>query len=183
MTSAETFIIILLFILVIFSFIFNLVLLTYFLFFNVLGTLFLGAFFASSKKEIVEKIVLISDVKPGEKAIDLGSGDGRLVIALAKAGAEAHGYEVNPILVWLSKKNIKKAGLEGKAFVHLKNFWIVDFSQFDVVMVYGISYIMKRLETKLKRELRPGSRVVSNYFVFPNWQHSKKEDNVYLYVR
>ena len=178
-----TFIIILLLLLVILSIVFNFVLLIYFMFFHVLGTLFLGAFFASSKKEIVKTMVLLSDIKPGEKAIDLGSGDGRLVIALAKKGAQAHGYEINPLLVFLSRNNIKQAGLQGKAFIHFGNFWLLDFSEFDVVTVYGISHMMKRLEVKLKKELRPGARVVSNYFVFPNWPPSKKENSVRLYKK
>lgn len=153
------------------------------MFYNVLPTLFLGAFFASSKQRIVETMILLSDIKSGDKAIDLGSGDGRLVIALAKGGIEAHGYEINPFLVWLSKKNIKHAGLTDKAFIHWKNFWLVDFSEFNVVTVYGISYMMKRLEAKLKKDLKTGARVVSNYFIFPDWPYSKKENNVYLYKK
>lgn len=126
-------------------------------------------------------MISLSDIKSGEKAIDLGSGDGRLVIALAKKGIEAHGYEINPFLVWLSRNNIKRVGLEGEAFIHFKNFWYVDFSEFNVVTVYGISYMMKRLEAKLRKELKPGSRIVSNCFAFPNWPYFKKEDKVYLY--
>jgi len=176
-------IIILLILFVIFSFVLNLFILIYYLFFHVLAALFRGAFFAASKKDIVEKMILISDIKPGEKAVDLGSGDGRLVIALASAGAEAHGYEINPFLVWSSRKNIEKAGLVNRAFIHWKNFWTVDFSEFDIVTVFGIGYMMKKLEVKLKKELKPNSKVVSNYFVFPNWPYSKKEDNVLLYKK
>ena len=140
-----------------------------------------GAFFAASEKKEVGKMIFLSGVKPGDKAVDLGSGDGRLVIALAKAGAEAHGYEINPVLVWWSRREIKKAGLSDKAFIHRNNFWNMSFSKFNVVAVFGIGYMMKKLEAKLKKELKPGSRVVSNYFIFPNWQYSKKEDNIYLY--
>lgn len=182
MTSTEIFIVILV-LFVILSFVFNFFLFAYYAFYHVLPTLFLGAFFAKSRQKEAEKMILFSRIKPGEKVVDLGSGDGSLVIAMAQEGAEAHGYEINPFLVWLSRKNIKNKGLEGKAFIHLKNFWLVDFSEFNAVTVYGISYIMKRLEGKLQKELKPGSRVVSNYFTFPGWQHQKKEDNVYLYVK
>lgn len=151
--------------------------------FNIIPMLLLGAFFAPTSKETVEKIISLSDIKLGEKAIDLGSGDGRLVIALAEAGAEAEGYEINPILVWLSKRNIKKSGLKNRAFVYYKNFWKEDFSKFNVVIVFGISYMMKKLEKKLKKELKPGARVVSNYFIFPEWKYSKKQGNVYLYEK
>ena len=177
----ETFTIILLLLFAILSFAFIFITFAFSLFFNIVPILFLGAFFAPSRKDIVGKIVNISGVKPGDTAVDLGSGDGRLVIAFAKAGAQAHGYEVNPILVWLCKYKIKKAGLSGKAFVHQKSFWRIDFSQFNIVTVFGINYMMKRLEAKLKKELKPGARVVSNYFIFPTWQYFKKEDDVSLY--
>lgn len=113
--------------------------------------------------------------------MDLGSGDGRLVIALAKAGAEAHGFEINPFFVRRARKNICKAGLTDRAFIHQKSFWGETLSGFDIVVVYGISYIMKRLEEKLRKEVGPGTRVISNSFVFPNWLPSKKEGNVRLY--
>lgn len=143
----------------------------------------MGAYFAPTLKKEIERMVSLSGVKPGDKAVDLGSGDGRLVIALAKAGAEAHGYEINPLLVLIAKINIKMAGLSGKAFSHWKNFWELDLSEFNVVTVFGITYMMKKLETKLKKELKPGSKIVSNYFIFPDWQHSKKESNAYLYEK
>lgn len=150
-------------------------------FLNIVPMMLGGAFYAPSAKREIEKMVLISRIKHGEKAVDLGSGDGRLVIVLARAGAEAHGYEINPILVWWSKLQIKKAGLSSKAFIHRKNFWNSNLSDFSIISVFGIKHIMERLEVKLKKELKPGSRVVSNYFVFPNWKHSKKESNAYLY--
>lgn len=168
---------------VLFLFLIDFILAVYFMFFYIIPTLLGGAFFAKSKQEIIDKMVLFSNVKPSEKAVDLGSGDGRLLIALAKRGAEAHGYEINPFLVRLSRKNIKKEGLADRAFVHFKNFWSIDFSQFNVVTVYGISFIMKNLELKLKKELKPGSRVVSNHFVFPDWQYKRSENNVYLYEK
>ena len=66
-----------------------------------------GAIYYPSEKKNVEVIVKFLNIKPGEKIADLGSGDGRIIIALARAGAEAHGYEVNPFLVRQSRKKIK----------------------------------------------------------------------------
>jgi hypothetical protein len=73
--------------------------------------------------------------------------------------------------------------MKGRAFVHWRNFWNEDFSDFDIVMVYGISYIMGRLQQKLKRELKPGARIISNYFIFSDWQPRQQEGNFYLYVK
>lgn len=148
-----------------------------------------GSVYAKSNDGIVKKMISLLQAAPGlpmpggQKAADLGSGDGRLLIALAKEGIEAHGYEINPFLVWLSRKNIKEAGLEGRTFVHWKNFWKEDMSKFNLVAIYCITTTMGKLEKKLRKELKPGAKVVSNYFVFPSWPHSKKENNIYLYIQ
>lgn len=141
-----------------------------------------GAFYASTREKTVKKMVELAQIKPGEKAVDLGSGDGRLVIALARADAKASGYEIDPFLVWLSRQKIRQAGLEKQAFIYRQSFWNKDLSEFDVVTIYGISQMMKRLEGKLKGELKAGARVVSNYYTFPDWAESKKEDRLHLYL-
>ena len=140
-----------------------------------------GPFYVPTKRNYVPHIVNFLSLRPGEKAVDLGSGNGRLLIALAEAGAVAHGYEHNPLLVWCSRWNIKRAGLKGKAFVHTANFWNVDVSAFNAVVIYGIPYIMPKLEEKLRRELRPGARVVAHSFPFPTWQQVETYKRVYLY--
>jgi cyclopropane fatty-acyl-phospholipid synthase-like methyltransferase len=146
--------------------------------------LFWGALYAPSKEERIKKMIELLDIKKGDKALDIGAGDGRLVIALVKAGAaEAVGFEISPFLVKKAKENIKKAGLEDRAFIYFKNFWKEDFSKYDVITVYGIGYIMKTLEKKLKKELKKGARIVSNSFKFPNWSYLKEEDNVFLYKK
>lgn len=144
-------------------------------------SLMFGAPYEPSRKKVIESMIRESRVKRGEKFVDLGSGDGRIVIAFAKAGAEAHGYEVNPFLVLLSRRKINKLGLEKKAIIHWKNFWKEDLSSFDVVGLFQVNYVMGALERKLKKELRRGSRVVSNLWVFPNWKVSRKSGKVCLY--
>ena len=155
--------------------------LLYFLIFHLLPISFSGTFFATTISDKIKNILNLSELRPGEKAVDLGSGSGGLVIALAKAGAEAHGYEINPFLVFWSRRKIAKAGLQNKAFIHCKNFWAEDVSGFDVIVIFGVDYMMEKLEKKLNKELKPGSRVISNYFVFPSWKEAKKENDIYLY--
>jgi len=150
---------------------------------SVIPFLFWGAIYVPTKKDKVEKMIKLLNVKPGERAVDIGSGDGRLVIALAKAGAIATGFEINPFLVKIARRKIKKAGLEGKAFIYCKNFWKEDFSPYGAVSLYGMSHIMKGLEKKLKKELKKEARIVSNTFSFPNWSPAKKEDNIFLYKK
>jgi cyclopropane fatty-acyl-phospholipid synthase-like methyltransferase len=139
--------------------------------------------FVPSSTDRLNTMIELSSVKPGQKTLDLGSGDGRVVIAMAKAGAEAHGFEVDPKLIEEARKNIAEEGLEGKAFIHSKNFWDGDLGEYDVVTVYGITSIMGRLEAKLKNELRPNAKVVSNYFTFPNWEPEEVKEKVYLYKK
>ncbi len=143
--------------------------------------LFRGAPFMPMPPIVVGKMTALMNVGAGEKLVELGSGDGRLVISLARAGAEVHGYEINPFLVLWSRFNIFRAGVSGKAFIHWADFWRRDVSSFNGVALYGISHIMVKLEKKLTRELKPGSKVVSYVFTFPDWQATQQDGNVYLY--
>lgn len=142
-----------------------------------------GAVYFPTTRGSLETIVKFADAKTGEKLADIGSGDGRIIIAFAKQGIEAHGYEINPLLVWQSRWLIKKLGLQNKAFVHWKSFWRVDLSQYNIINIYGIPYIMKRLEFKLKKELKPKAKVISNIYPLPGWGEIKKERGVYLYIK
>jgi cyclopropane fatty-acyl-phospholipid synthase-like methyltransferase len=142
-----------------------------------------GAPFVRSDPETIQAIIHAAHIKKGVKTADLGSGDGLIVIALARAGAEAHGFEINPLLVWKSKEAIKKAGLERSAFVHWKSFWKADLSEYDVITLYGIQHIMDKLQVKLQRELKPKARVVSNYFVFKKWHSSHEHGRVHVYTQ
>ncbi len=140
-----------------------------------------GAPFATVAPNRIETMIKLLKLKKGEKLVDLGSGEGRIVIAFARLGFESHGYEINPALVAWSRFRIRQLGLKDKAFIHFKSYWMEDLSKFDAVTVYGIAHMMARLEKKLKKDLKPGSRVVSNYFKLPNIKPMKQENKVWLY--
>lgn len=160
------------------------VLIIYNIFFaSLLPIFFQGAFFAKTKPELLKTIISLLEIKPGQKAVDIGSGDGRLVISLAEAGAMAYGYEINPFLVFISRRNIKKKKLQQRAFIYRKNFWKADLSHFDLVTVYGVSYMMKSLEEKLNNELKPGAKIASNYFIFRKLKPLIKKENIYIYKK
>lgn len=142
---------------------------------------FRGAPYAVTDEKTLKGIIEAATQKKKGRALDVGSGDGRIVIALAQAGFEAHGYEFNPLLVWWSRRNIRKAGLAGKAFIHMRDFWREDFSVYDVVVMYQITYIMRRLEQKLQREMKPGSVVICNHFTLPSYKPSLKKGRVNHY--
>jgi hypothetical protein len=141
------------------------------------------AYYVPTNHATVRTMIDFARVKPGMKAVDIGSGDGRLVIALAKAGAEAHGYEIHPFLVWLSKLKIRKAGLTGKAFIHQKDFWLEDLSKFDIVTVFLPTSISERLEAKLSSELKTDARIISSGPISPTWIPSEEKGKVHLYEK
>lgn len=143
---------------------------------------FLGAPFVPSNRREVADLIRVVEVRPGEKAVDLGSGDGRVVMALARAGAEAHGYEINPVLVLWSVTRILIAGLRGHAHIHWGSYWKKDLSSFELVTVYGTGNIMPRLREKLCRELPRHARIASNTFRIPDMRTLRSYHNIHLYV-
>ena len=120
-------------------------------------------------------------LRRGEKVMDFGSGNGRLFVAIAQAGAEAHGVEHNPLLVWRSRRNIERAGLVEKDCVRRSNFWNENLSSYDAVVIYGILYILEKLKKKLQKKLHSGARGVSTSFKFPTWKPVKSDRGIYLY--
>lgn len=142
-----------------------------------------GAPFLPTDKRNLDHMIALSGLKAGDRFADLGSGDGRLVIAAAKAGAKAEGWEINPYLWLLSKVRIALSGTGANAKVHLGSYWWENFSGVDAISLYLIDMQMPRMERKLQAELAPGARVVSHVFKFPNWKPSEKKGAVYLYRR
>lgn len=135
-----------------------------------------------TSKATIYKTIEITRLGKGDRMVDLGAGDGRVVIAFAKAGATARGYEINPILVLLARHKIGSADVGDRAKVYWGDFWNKDLSDFDIVNVFGVGHIMEPLAKKLKKELRPGTRVASNIFPIPAWHHKRKIGGIYLYI-
>ena len=119
----------------------------------------------------------------GKKIVDLGSGDGRVVIRLARNGAKAEGIEINPILILISKFVSKIRGVSKNTKFYWQSFWDFDLSSYDGVIIYGISYIMPRLEGKLKKELKKNSFVISQAYKLPTWKITKESGRIFVYQR
>ena len=145
-------------------------------------SVFSGAPFLPTDERNVDDMIRSSGLKPGELLVDLGSGDGRILIAAARAGARAEGWEISPFLCLWSQWKIRRAGVADKAKVHLGSYWTETFRQADVVTLFLITSQMGRMEKKLRSELPVGSRVVSYAFKFPHWELADKTGRgVYLY--
>eukprot|EP01051_Picozoa_sp_SAG22_P003809 SAG22_NODE_191_length_15699_cov_19.660192_1_plen_252_part_00 len=129
--------------------------------------------FVRSRKDAVDKMVVMArehGATRGSTAVDLGSGDGRVVIALAKAGFQAHGYEFNLPLVLISKWRIWWNGLQDTAFVHWKSMYDVDFSYFNVVTCYQSDFAVKALAEKMDAGMQQNSVLVCNMFKIKAWK-------------
>ena len=140
-----------------------------------------GAIFVPTHMGTVQAMVAAANIKPMVRVADIGSGDGRIVIAFAQAGALATGFEINPLLAVYSRFRIKKLGLASRAHIILGDFWRHDLREFEVVIVFGIHYIMDKLESKLLSESKPGTLVISNGFPFKNLREVGHEGSLFMY--
>ncbi len=118
---------------------------------------------------LVQKMLDLGGVTANDVVIDLGSGDGRTVIAAAKRGARAFGIEYEPDMVELSKANALKEGLAEKATFMKADLFESDFSQATVITMFLLTDINMRLRPKLL-DLKPGTRIVTNTFKMGEWQ-------------
>jgi precorrin-6B methylase 2 len=118
---------------------------------------------------LVEKMLDLAQVTAKDYVIDLGSGDGRTVIAAAKRGARALGIEYNPDMVELSQRNAAAAGVADKASFMKADIFESDFSKATVITMFLLPSLNLQLRPKLL-DLAPGTRLVSNSFTMEAWQ-------------
>jgi len=132
---------------------------------------------------LVEKMLDVAGVTLKDYVIDLGSGDGRTVIAAAKRGARALGIEYNPDMVELSKRNAAKEGVSDKATFVKADLFESDFSRATVITMFLLADINLKLRPRILN-LAPGTRVVSNNFTMGAWSADQivtAEDDCALY--
>ena len=117
---------------------------------------------------LVEKMLDMAAVTPDDYVIDLGSGDGRNVIAAAKRGARALGVEYDPGLVDASKRNAAREGVSDRATFVRGDFFDADFGEATVLVLFLLPNVLDTLSPKFLR-LKPGARIVTNRFGIPGW--------------
>ncbi|XP_075927781.1 ATP synthase subunit C lysine N-methyltransferase isoform X2 [Petromyzon marinus] len=124
---------------------------------------------------------------PGRRRrlVDIGSGDGRIVLAAARHGFNAVGVELNPWLVLYSRLGAWRLGLKGSASFRTVDLWKVNFSEFNNVVIFGVPQMMSQLEEKLEKELKQEAEVIACRFPFPSWAPVRVEgegiDTVWVY--
>lgn len=124
--------------------------------------------------EMVEKMLDVAKVTSDDFVVDLGSGDGRNVIAAAKRGARGLGIEYNPDMVGLSKRLAAEAGVADRATFVEGDMFASDFSEASVLALFLLPSNMLQLRSKFL-DLRPGTRIVSNTFEIEEWTADYRE--------
>ncbi len=120
------------------------------------------AVFIPLSQKTIDKMLRMADARPDDLLFDLGSGNGRVVIAAAKNyGTQAVGIEKSRILAWLSKMAIKENGVQNRVRIVNADFFGQDLSQATIVTAYLSRKINCKLEPKLRKELRDGTRIIS----------------------
>ncbi len=166
------------------SILFTLFQLAFAVFFFYLTIAFItGAPFVPSTNKAAKSMIALANIKKGQTVYDLGSGDGRLLFLAAERGAKiAIGYEINPFLVLFTSMKALFSPYKKSVHVVARSFWGAPIENADVVFVYLLPWRMKQLEKKLAGELKKGTVVVSNSFIFPNWKILRSDPANHVYA-
>ncbi len=143
--------------------------------------------FVPTPPNVVDAMLDLAGIKTGDVLIDLGSGDGRIVMAACKRfGIHATGVEIDPDLVRQSETLARQEGLAGMATFVQADLFAYDLRPASVVTMFLTPGVNLRLRSKLLRELRPGTRIVSHRFDMGSWTPAKTvqlaDDRIYLWV-
>lgn len=152
--------------------------------------------YVPTPQDVVERMLQMARVTSSDYLIDLGSGDGRIVVtAAAKHGTRGFGVDINPVRVSEALENAKKAGVTDKVAFHQRDLFQTDLKDATVISMYLLPRVNLELRPKLL-ELKPGTRIVSHDFSMEEWKpdayvrmHSKDkyggtggESEIYFWV-
>ncbi len=150
------------------------VFMAYLVFFPAIYAQKLDVAYVPTPDSVVERMLDMARVGPGDYVIDLGCGDGRINIAAAKRGAFGHGVDLDPKRIKEARKNAQKAGMADKVVFLEENIYETDFSRATVIAMYLFPNINLKLRPKLLENLEPGTRIVSHDFGMDEWKPDKK---------
>ena len=132
--------------------------------------------FITTPADVVERMLQIAETRADDVVIDLGSGDGRIVIAAAQQfGARALGVELDAALVERSRKNAELAQVSSRASFVQGDVLTADISRATVVTVYLLPALMEKLQPRFIDQLAPGTRIVSHAFTMAGWAPDRSE--------
>ena len=143
---------------------------------------FYGLPWVPTEKDRIRKALQMANLQPNELLYDLGSGDGRILfIASEEFGARAIGIEASFLQYLFTKLKIYFSGSKPKVSVRRENFYRTDFSDADVIFAFMTSSQVVPLDYDLVRQLKPGARVVTVSFDFPDWKPNNFDEDYLLF--
>jgi SAM-dependent methyltransferase len=125
--------------------------------------------YAETRGAAVAAMLDLAAVGPGDRVVDLGTGAGRSATAAARRGATALGVDIDPVLVAEARANARRAGVEARARFAVQDLFATPIADADVVTLFLLPEINRRLRPRILRTLRPGARVVSKSFDMADW--------------
>ncbi len=130
-------------------------------------------------KQVEEALDLI-DLKPNQKLLELGCGDGKVVVAAAERGMQVIGYEINPILAFICWARTRK--YRGKVKIVWGDSWKQDFPETDGIFVFLLDKYMEKLDKKIVHSKQKNKiKLVSFAFKIPEKKFVKEKSGLYLY--
>lgn len=131
--------------------------------------------YVPTTEEAVKAMLKLAEVKKSDVVYDLGCGDGRIVIAAAKEyGAHGVGIDINPERIQEAEENAKKTGVEKLVRFEENDLFDADIHEATVVTLFLLNSVNLKLRPKLLRDLKPGTRIVSNTFDMGDWKPDKE---------
>ena len=142
-----------------------------------------GAPWVPTSRQVIRRMLEMAELQPGEVVYDLGCGDGRVLITAARSfGARAVGVEVDPSRYLWSVLAVTFRGLWSRVKVIRGDLFSADLGEADVIFTFLLQDTNERLKDKLRRELRPGTRIVSNIFTFSGLPLVAADEELHLYL-
>lgn len=133
--------------------------------------------FVTTPPNVVGAMLEMAMISTNDYLVDLGSGDGRIVIEAAKKyGVRGMGIEIDPNLVFTANQEAKRHGVAGRVSFTQGNLFVMDFSRASVLTMYLLPQINMQLRPRLLNELKPGTRVVSHDFDMEEWKPDQRRE-------
>lgn len=137
--------------------------------------------------DMVDRMLAIADVRASDHVVDLGCGDGRIVVAAARErGATGYGVDIDPRRIREAQANARRAGVWEKVRFEVRDLFATPIADASVVTLYLLPEINLRLRPRLLAELRPGTRIVSHDFDMGDWRPDARSDAsgapIYLWI-
>lgn len=130
--------------------------------------------YVPTPQDVVERMLDLTDVNSSDYVIDLGSGDGRIVIAAAKRGATGHGIDLDPQRISEARSNAVENGVDDQIMFMQGDLFETDFSEASVITMYLLPSVNRELRPVILEELQPGTRIVSHSFDMGDWEADRE---------